>query len=134
MSWKFLTVRTPTNDYKRICAYDPPEAWKALVYNTGWSDYGSGEAPGSYRTTPDGEVVLRGLTKRPAAGSSTIATLPLLYRPEYTEEFAVGAGMGGAPYYSAARITVLSDGQIILREGDPSAFLILRNVRFDAKR
>jgi hypothetical protein len=109
------------------------EPYQALTYNTGWSDYGGGEAPGSFARETLTVVSVRGLTRRPAAGSSLIATLPTLCRPTYSHEFSVGSGLGSSPFYGAARITILPNGEILLREGDPSAFLILNGIRFDIR-
>lgn len=64
----------------------PNSTWTGLPYATGWADEGSvGMFGGQYHKSHDGHwVELRGVAKRNSGSSTTIATLPVGFRPPYT--------------------------------------------------
>lgn len=73
----------------------PPEAWH-VVTNTTTPALGSlfandPNAPLRYRKLPNGQVFVQGTLNRYAAGSDTIFTLPVGYRPTRTQIFLCAA-------------------------------------------
>jgi hypothetical protein len=92
----------------------PAEAWQALSFTNGWSNYGAGWETGSYRRDQLGVVRLRGLVTR-ASGTpaGTIAILPPGYRPQRPRIFVLQSGESPTP----ALVIVQADGAIVWSTG-----------------
>jgi len=88
------------------------EAWKALPFAAGWTNYGGSYEAGAFRKDQLGVVHLRGLVMlangTPAMGS-VIGTLPPGYRPQTARLFVVHTGHP----YAAGRIDVDTSGQLV---------------------
>jgi hypothetical protein len=111
------------------------EAWRGvgaqgqLAFTTGWQNYTgvlNTYALAAYRKNPLARVELRGLVERSAGVATTLFTLPLGYRPEKTEMFAVYTSTG------VGRIDVQSDGQVVLQAGGVG-FVSLSAITFDTE-
>jgi len=87
-----------------------PAGWVSLPYGTGWADYGTGYSQGRYRIIGD-MVELRGLVKRTSGTGTTIATLPVGYRPTRQTLFSVITNTG------TGRVDALATGIIKLNSG-----------------
>lgn len=105
------------NSWQIDWAYGQNTTWTAsplvtaLPLNAPWANYGGGFAGAAYYRSVEGIVWLRGLVKTGTIGS-TIATLPVGYRPAGKRMFQVGgAGTGDA----SCRVDVMDDGSIIMR-------------------
>ncbi len=104
-----------------------PEAWISPVLQNGWVAFGTPvEAPG-YRKTPWGEVQLRGTIKSGTTTTGTVLfNLPVGYRPANQKDFVTVQGNN-----TAARIIVLTNGDVQIAGVTANAFLSLESVRFD---
>ena len=90
---------------------DPP--WIGLAYGSGWSTYDGTYMPGGYRKVGD-EVQVRGLVKCSGVGT-TIATLPVGYRPPYHHLYMNwGVWVGGTGGRGAVRLDLTTAGIITL--------------------
>lgn len=83
--------------------------WSALDYETTWGDSGGGEAVGGYWKDSNGWVYLRGMVDGDSLGS-TIAILPVGYRPPYNTRATIAADGG------LGAVRVEPDGDIVLLE------------------
>lgn len=84
--------------------------WTSLSFNTGWTDFGSGHITGRYKKVGD-LVFLSGLVKRTSGGATTIATLPLGFRPGGIYLYIMNTDSG------AGRIDIDTSGNIVLQSG-----------------
>lgn len=89
------------------------EDWKALPFYSDWTrTLATLQAP-SYLKNPLGRVELRGWATTAAGTSSTIAVLPVGYRPSERCSFP-GFRLTGGGVYAVARIDVDVDGRVLL--------------------
>lgn len=96
--------------------------WANLVYQNNWADYQTSSwATGAYTKTSAGLVVLKGLIKNGASGT-TIGTLPVGYRPAQNLVFA------SVSQSANARIDILTNGNVLLVAG--SVDVSLESIRF----
>lgn len=85
--------------------------WSNLSFGSGWTDYGSGFMPGSYKKVGD-LIFLRGLVKRTSGSGTTITTLPSGYRPPAQLLFAVhtNTGLGRVDIDTSGNVTLVGGG------------------------
>lgn len=111
--------------------------WTTPALQNSWvyhSTMFSGEtsSPPSYTITKTGEVFIRGLIKNGVSTSGTLLfTLPTDLRPAENLLFPVASSLGTGN--GVAKITVETDGQVILLAGESSyatGWLSLDNIRF----
>lgn len=81
--------------------------WLPLAFAAGWTDYAAGYQPGQYRKIGD-IVYLRGLVTQVAGSTTSIATLPVGYRPLGVELCVVMSAYGTL----AARVDINPSGTI----------------------
>jgi len=105
--------------------------WTSTLQN-GFTDYLNTYAPGAYRRTASGIVLLRGLVKcastTATVGGSLIMTLPVGYRPAAQQMFMVNASMS-----ATTRVDVLPDGRVVLNgypAGSNIGYLSLAGIQF----
>ena len=106
------------------------ETWTTLPLDNGWTAYGSPYQSPIYRRQIDGTVQLSGLI---AAGTTTVgttvATLPIGYRPASDHVFKTSAGAATA----VADVYVRSSGAITIQNvAGTVTWLSLSGVRFPA--
>lgn len=82
--------------------------WAPIDLENNWSEYSSSWAAPSYTKTSSGVVLLRGLAKGGAAGT-TLGRIPADYAPEINMIYLTSS------YDAAARLDVMADGQLIAR-------------------
>jgi prepilin-type N-terminal cleavage/methylation domain-containing protein len=89
--------------------------WGTLVYENGWSDYGSTYETGGFTKTSTGAVVVKGFLKRSGSvvDGETIAVLPSGYRPYTGPDSFLYTFMTGKTGNDSASIKVSSSGEII---------------------
>lgn len=99
------------------------ESWASVTFNTGWTNYGSGNTSVEYKKIGD-MVFLRGLAKRISGSNTVIFTLPSGYRPTGSIHFSVmsNSALGG--------IFVTSAGEVTLLIGDPTNWISLSGIVF----
>lgn len=91
-------------------------SWTGLSYQNGWSDFGSGFAPGTFRKDAFGFVHLRGIVTGQGSSSLPAATLPAGYRPGAVEQFPPRGTDN-----STAIVQIETNGQIIINGGSDGA-------------
>ena len=100
------------------------QQWQSLTLLGTWSNYSSAYNPAGYFKDAHSVVHLRGLITA-TMSTSTIATLPTSYRPQYREVFIVlASGLAG-------RVDVDNLGNIILITGG-ATYLSLDGLSFRA--
>lgn len=85
-------------------------AWTGLSFGSGWANYGGAYQTGQYKKVGD-IVFLRGLVARTSGVGTTIATLPVGYRPPAQCLYIMNTDTG------AGRLDIQTDGQIIATSG-----------------
>lgn len=105
-----------------------PEKWTPLTLQTTWANYG---VPNSfqlaaYRKSPAGRVHLRGLVQRSGGAGTTIAVLPVGYRPRLSCIFYQYDSAGGV------RVDVNAAGGIVYFGGAGAVDVSLEGIEFDA--
>ncbi len=111
----------------RITALEAGGAWTDLPFENGWANFGGEFQVGQYRLDASGIVHLRGLVKLGAGmAPSTIATLPVNFRPTKTELFGVNAS--GA----FGRIDIQPPGSIVLI-GGAGGYVQLGGISFSTR-
>jgi len=107
-------------------------AWADLTFQNGWQNYNVNVNDNSWNTagytkTHTGIVVLKGLIRGgTATGGTTIATLPVGYRPDTETLFL--ASTNDTPTY----IRVRTDGQVQVGVNTTNQYITLEHVRFPA--
>ena len=100
------------------------EPWQVADLQNAWQNYGAGYNPAGYFRDSLGIVHVRGLVRR--GSSPIILTLPIGYRPQYRQLFAVET----APN-AIGRLDVLPDG-VVRMEAGTNAWFSLDGITFTA--
>lgn len=118
---------------KFLKPYAQPEPWRVLPYFSDWARALATLQEPQFRKEPGNYVELRGWTYTPTGGSSTIAVLPLGYRPPLRTSFTCACVSGGSNVFS--RVDVVEDGRILLISPAVGANtnVSLSNIRFDVE-
>lgn len=103
--------------------------WLNLSLNTGWTVYSSGSWGNLMYKKINGVVYLRGLVNNATASNTTIATLPVGYRPTTTARMVASMGHATSVGTAAARIDISLGGVITVPAGPYSNWLSL-NISF----
>ncbi len=103
-------------------------AWHPFPFAAGWADLGGANQPCEYRLDRN-TIKLRGFATRVSGVTTLIGTLPVGYRPQYQENFAVDAT---GNQHSA--IAVAANGDVSWGQGAAAspAYVSLSGVDFDA--
>jgi hypothetical protein len=124
-----LNSRYSNSQMDSIFAKKEQGDWIPLVLQNGWIYYGSGSTP-AYKKDNMGRVQVKGLIKNgTSAAGTTIATLPVGYRPKETKYL-----LGDDGNLAIKRIQVNVNGTIVIPETVSNAFLILDGVYFFAEQ
>lgn len=109
--------------------------WGGFAYQSGWEDYSATTYPGGqYTKTSAGLVTLRGLVARGTTNwDTTIAVLPLEYRPTNRMIFHVGSYVNDSSvrWSSFGRVDVLPTGEVKFMSGTNN-WVSLDQIRFMA--
>lgn len=105
----------------------PLSAWLAPAFVNGWSQYGGGYDPASYRQDAlTGQVFLRGAVK--GGSGTTIWTLPVGFRRTGSALYTVWGESSSA--YGLSLVAILADGSVGHVLGPSTAFLSLDGISF----
>ena len=107
------------------------DTWNVATLAGTWANHGIGWPTAAYRRVR-GVVYLRGLV---GAGTGTILTLPVGYRPVLREIFVTVCDAGGGAV-GACRIDVNTDGTVVQSTfslSGTNSFISLSNIRFFAE-
>ncbi|WP_025679086.1 hypothetical protein [Paenibacillus massiliensis] len=100
-------------------------SWISPTLLNGWINYGSVDSPAGYYRDSLGVVHLQGLVKN---GTSVVFRLPYGYRPAGQLNFASIGSVGASE--SIARVSIRSNGDVLLTFGAASTFLSLSGISF----
>lgn len=112
--------------------FKEPEAWKSLPYSSNWGGITlTTLAQPAYRKDAMNDVCLRGWVESTGA-ATTIAVLPINYRPALRVSFTCAA-ISGTNQFS--RVDVVEDGRVILVTPAAAAGVAvsLSNIRFSTE-
>lgn len=108
----------------RVLNNEEMAAWTALTLSNSWVMVGGAYQSARYRKAW-GLVELQGYVKDGSA--TTVATLPVGYRPTASHLFGVGGAGGGAT------IVVASDGTVVANTSGAGVQVSLSGIRFRAE-
>ena len=103
-------------------------AWIALPFRSPWVNYGTYET-GGYRKIGDDIVQLRGLISRNSSSITTIADLPVGYRP-VTANLLLCVATGEPNAYG--RLDIYTTGQIVI-SALPTSWVNLSGIQFSTR-
>ena len=128
-----IDVRTVPGAYLSVQAMFYPEPYAnwtslSLVNSWAWINLGNHATP-SYTKSADGVVTLKGIIKKATNDDgTTIATLPVGYRPK--EQLLISCVAFGA----YCRLDIMPDGRIIDNTSANNGWLSLDNINFMAEQ
>jgi hypothetical protein len=103
------------------------QKWQPLTFSTGWSQYSDPDlSRAGYRKNPLGRVELRGTVARTSGSTTTIAVLPVGYRPAHRTLFPAAGSSG------AGVVSVYSTGVVEYTSGGVTYFS-LEGITFDTE-
>ena len=111
----FVDIDLNGNDLQDIGQIGEAFTASGLSFGTGWGNYGGSTGSVKYKKVGD-LVFLRGMAARTSGSGTTIATLPVGYRPSATYYFGTTSNSGASSCY------INSSGQIIHNSGGTTWF------------
>ena len=129
-NWLLIAFVNGDSSYEEHLKFIPTggtfHVWNSLPFVNSWVNYSSEYNPGGYYRDNNGIVRLRGLIKD--GTNTTIATLPVGYRPGYRI-----LTTGHTNTYNACRVDVLANGEISLQHSTyNNGWLSLDGIHFKA--
>lgn len=130
----FDTLATPLIEViKFLTPFRQPEPWKDLTLYSDWARTSASLEGPQYVKDPIGRVSLRGWARTTAGTSSTVAVLPIGYRPRNRLSFACACISGASNVF--CRVDVYPDGIVSFASPAVGANseVSLSNVQFDTR-